>query len=113
MNGKLRGRLILDSDIADMQQRVRSQLGNGMAGTAQNAGRKPASSSAAPAQEVAKRKATEDATGKGAAKVVGKRAATQVVAKAAPGVARKTSAKRKAAEPGAAKAAPRKRAVAG
>ncbi|MCI3207244.1 GntR family transcriptional regulator [Pandoraea capi] len=27
MNGKLRGRLILDSDIADMQQRVRSQLG--------------------------------------------------------------------------------------
>lgn len=27
MNGKLRGRLILDSDIADMQQRVRSQSG--------------------------------------------------------------------------------------
>lgn len=124
MNGKLRGRLILDSDIADMQQRVRSQLGNGTvgtvgtAGTARRVGRKSVAANVKPAQEVVKRKratrkATEDATAEGAVKVAVKRAATKAVAKAARGVARKTPAKHKASGPDAAKAAPRKRAVAG
>ena len=80
MNGKLRGRLILDSDIADMQQRVRSQLG---AGAPQTSRRKSAAVKVSPPAEIAppKRaarksagegKRVETAAGKTAAKAPAK-----------------------------------------
>ncbi len=80
MNGKLRGRLILDSDIADMQQRVRSQLG---ANAAPVSRRKPtakmekaATADAAPAPKRSMRKATGEGAGT-ANKVAAKKGATK------------------------------------
>ncbi|VVE73850.1 GntR family transcriptional regulator [Pandoraea sputorum] len=80
MNGKLRGRLILDSDIADMQQRVRSQLG---ANAAPVSRRKPAAkmetaatADAAPAPKRSMRKATGEGAGT-VNKVAAKKVATQ------------------------------------
>lgn len=83
MNGKLRGRLILDSDIADMQQRVRSQLG---ANAAPVSRRKPAAkmenaeksatADAAPAPKRSMRKATGEGAGT-ANKVAAKKGATK------------------------------------
>lgn len=75
MNGKLRGRLILDSDIADMQQRVRSQLG---AGAPQIPRRKAATGKALPQADVAPPKRAVRKTvvqEKGVAKATGKTSA--------------------------------------
>jgi len=103
MNGKLRGRLILDSDIADMQQRVRSQLG---AGAPQMPRRKSAAVKATPTVDAAApKRATRKAAGEG--KVVAKTASkTSVKPKTA-------GAKAAGAKAGAAVkvAAPRKRRV--
>lgn len=111
MNGKLRGRLILDSDIADMQQRVRSQLG---ANASPVTRRKTAAKVALVQEDVTPKRATRKPAGEGAHKAEAK-TVTKGAAKAAP-KATKTVAKPKAgaAKAGVARkaATPRKRAVA-
>lgn len=60
MNGKLRGRLILDSDIVDMQQRVRSHKSSSAAASAPAGGarRKAAAGAASAGREAAATKRT-------------------------------------------------------
>ncbi|VVD63361.1 GntR family transcriptional regulator [Pandoraea iniqua] len=97
MNGKLRGRLILDSDIADMQQRVRSQSG------ALAAAPTPVKTARAP-----RKTATKVAT-KVTAKA-GVKADVKVTTKTAAKTVEKAAAKKAAAKPVATtRAAPRKK----
>lgn len=95
MNGKLRGRLILDSDIVDMQQRVRSQLGTNGVRAPAGEGKRVAKPTTTPAatKAVGKPAAKPRATGK---ETVGTRADTKtdvkanVATKAAPARKRRT-----------------------
>ncbi|VVD68128.1 GntR family transcriptional regulator [Pandoraea horticolens] len=95
MNGKLRGRLILDSDIADMQQRVRSQLG---AGAPPLPRRKSAAVKMSPeAGTVPPKRTVRKAAGEGTvlAKTAGKTSAKPKTASTKAGVAAKVTAPRK------------------
>ena len=109
MNGKLRGRLILDSDIADMQQRVRSQLGANAAPVTRR--KAAAAKTSAVQEEVAPKRAARKPVGEGARKPETKRVA-KVVTKIATKAPAKTVKPTKAggAKIDSAKAAaPRKR----
>ncbi|WAL85431.1 FCD domain-containing protein [Pandoraea sp. XJJ-1] len=89
MNGKLRGRLILDSDIVDMQQRVRSQLATNAPRAPAGEGKRVAKPATKPVVKPAE-KPTTKAVGKPSAKPKTPGTKAEAATKTAPARKRRT-----------------------